>query len=52
MTSTISSLAHESRSFAPSPDFAAAANVTAAAYERAGLDRLGFWAEQARRLTW
>ncbi|MEE4547024.1 AMP-binding protein, partial [Streptomyces sp. V4-01] len=28
------------------------ANVTAAAYEQASADRLGFWAEQARRLAW
>jgi acetyl-CoA synthetase len=30
----------------------AGANVSVEAYERAGVDRLGFWAEQARRLEW
>lgn len=28
------------------------ANLTASAYEAAAADRLGFWAEQAHRLTW
>jgi len=38
--------------FAPSPVFAAQANVTAEAYARAAADPLGFWAEQATRLQW
>src|SRR5947209_3671474 len=42
----------EGRSFPPPEQLAASANVTAEAYERAARDRLGFWAEQARRLTW
>ncbi|MFK0173695.1 AMP-binding protein, partial [Streptomyces sp. NPDC090306] len=42
----------EERRFAPPADLAAHANVTAEAYERAEADRLGFWAEQARRLSW
>lgn len=33
-------------------DLASNANVTAEAYEQAKADRLGFWAEQARRLSW
>src|SRR5919199_2455462 len=42
----------EGRSFPPPQELAAQANVTAEAYEQADRDRLGFWAEQARRLTW
>ena len=33
-------------------ELAAAANVTAQAYEQAREDRVGFWETQARRLTW
>src|SRR5215212_4046779 len=43
---------HETRRFAPPPQLAADANVTADAYEEAERDRLGFWAKQAERLTW
>ncbi|MDS1270026.1 acetate--CoA ligase [Lipingzhangella sp. LS1_29] len=42
----------ESRSFPPPAELAAHANVQADAYARAAADRLGFWEEQARRLTW
>jgi acetyl-CoA synthetase len=49
---TLSNLLHETRRFPPPADFAAAANVTADAYRVAAADRLGFWAEQARRLSW
>jgi acetyl-CoA synthetase len=49
---TLSNLLHENRRFDPPADLAAAANLTAEAYERADADRLGFWAEQAERLTW
>ena len=52
MTDTISNLSHESRSFPPSEAFAAQANLGADAYERASADRLAFWAEAAKRLTW
>ncbi|MEU4315505.1 acetate--CoA ligase [Nocardia sp. NPDC024068] len=38
--------------YPPSAEFAAAANVDAAVYERAAQDRDGFWAEQADRLHW
>ncbi|MGC0422183.1 acetate--CoA ligase [Embleya sp. AB8] len=48
----LSNLLREERRFAPPPALAAGANVTAEAYERAAADRLGFWAEQARRLDW
>jgi len=49
---TLSNLLQENRRFEPPSDLAAAANVTAADYERADADQLGFWAEQAERLTW
>ncbi|MGW5334138.1 acetate--CoA ligase [Streptomyces bauhiniae] len=49
---SLANLLKEERRFAPPADLAANANVTAEAYERAAADRLGFWAEQARRLSW
>lgn len=49
---SLANLLKEERRFAPPADLAAHANVTAAAYEQAAADRLGFWAEQARRLAW
>ncbi|MFE6743700.1 acetate--CoA ligase [Streptomyces tubercidicus] len=49
---SLSNLLKEERRFPPPADLAAHANVTAAAYEQAAADRLGFWAEQAKRLSW
>ncbi len=49
---SLANLLREERRFPPPADLAANANVTAEAYEQAKADRLGFWAEQARRLTW
>ncbi|MET9958837.1 acetate--CoA ligase [Streptomyces sp. NPDC006326] len=49
---SLANLLKEERRFAPPADLAAAANVTQAAYSEAEADRLGFWATQARRLTW
>ncbi|MBL1095136.1 acetate--CoA ligase [Streptomyces coffeae] len=49
---SLANLLREERRFAPPAELAASANVTAEAYKRAKADRLGFWAEQARRLTW
>ncbi|WP_103500838.1 MULTISPECIES: acetate--CoA ligase [unclassified Streptomyces] len=49
---SLANLMSEERSFPPPPALAAEANVTASAYEAADEDRLGFWAEQARRLSW
>ena len=49
---TLSNLSRETRRFEPPADLAAGANVTAEAYERAKADRLGYWEEQAGRLTW
>ncbi|MET4137298.1 acetyl-CoA synthetase [Pseudarthrobacter sp. PvP090] len=46
-------LSQEDRKFAPSPEFAANAVVTAADYAEADADRPAFWAKQARELlTW
>ena len=49
---SLANLLKEERRFPPPADLAANANVTAAAYEQAAADRLGFWAEQAGRLSW
>jgi acetyl-CoA synthetase len=49
---TLANLLSEDRTFPPSSEFAAQANVTAAAYEEAAADRLAFWEAQARRLDW
>ena len=38
--------------YPPSPEFAAHANGTADLYWEADVDRLGFWAKQAARLSW
>ncbi len=48
----LSNLLHEDRAFAPTPEFAAEANATAAMYDAADADRLAFWAEQAGHLAW
>ncbi len=49
---SLANLLKEERRFAPPAELAANANVTAEAYEQAAADRLGFWATQAKRLTW
>ncbi|GAA2150203.1 acetate--CoA ligase [Actinomadura napierensis] len=49
---TLSNLLQETRSFPPPAELAAAANVTAEAYDEAAADRLGYWAKQAERLAW
>ncbi|MFL4479617.1 acetate--CoA ligase [Paeniglutamicibacter sp. ORCA_105] len=52
-TPTLDNLSHETRSFAPSAEFAANAIGTSAQSEAAAADRLGYWADQARKtLTW
>ena len=48
----LEALLQEDREFPPPPALAAAANVSADAFDEAAADRLGFWAEQARRLSW
>jgi acetyl-CoA synthetase len=49
---SLANLMTEKRRFAPPAEVAANANVTSEAYAAAAADRLGFWAEQARRLAW
>ena len=48
----LSNLLHENRRFPPPADLAANANVTAETYAAAEADFEGFWAEQAKRLSW
>jgi len=52
MSETLENLLQENRQFPPPDALAANANVTAAAYDEAAADRLGFWEAQARRLSW
>jgi acetyl-CoA synthetase len=52
MSETLENLYSETRQFPPPEALAADANVKADAYERAQADRIAFWEEQARRLTW
>jgi acetyl-CoA synthetase len=47
-----SALSPETAVFPPPVELARAANLTAEAYERAAEDRLGFWREQAERISW
>ncbi len=49
---SISNLLSETRTFAPTPEFAEAANVKGSSYEEAAKDRLAFWERQAERLDW
>ena len=52
MNETLSNLLVEDRTFAPSPEFAAAANADATLYHQAEADRLAFWDAQAENLQW
>jgi len=49
---SIENLSQENRLFPPSPAFAAQANAKLDLYAHADKDRLAFWEEQARELTW
>ena len=49
---SLENLLSEDRTFPPSAEFAAQANATAQLYELAEQDRLAFWDEQAKALTW
>ena len=42
----------ETRSFPPSPEFAAQANAQPSIYDEADADHLAYWRDQANRLTW
>ena len=48
----IESLSADERRFPPPPALAAQANVTEATFTAAAGDEVGFWAEQAHRLSW
>ena len=52
VSDSIENLSVENRTFAPSADFAAQANVDATLYAHADKDRLAFWEEQASALQW
>ena len=49
-TSTLDNLSHETRAFAPSAEFVANAIGKPEQYEAANADRLGYWAETARKV--
>jgi acetyl-CoA synthetase len=49
---SIENLSQENRLFPPSPEFAAQSNAKPDLYASAESDRLAFWEEQARELTW
>ncbi|MCW2541588.1 MAG: acs [Frankiales bacterium] len=48
----LSNLLHEERRFPPPAELTANANYGAEAYAAAATDRLGFWDDKARRLSW
>ena len=50
--SSLENLSHEDRTFPPSAEFTAQANVQASIYQEAAEDRLAFWAKQAEYLHW
>ncbi len=52
MTESLSNLLSENRTFAPTPEFAAAANAKPEIYDEAERDRLKFWEKQAEVLHW
>ena len=52
MTESLSNLLSENRTFAPSKEFAEAANAKVDLYDQAEKDRLAFWEEQAGKLHW
>jgi acetyl-CoA synthetase len=52
MTESLSNLLSENRTFAPTPEFAAAANAKPEIYDEAERDRLKFWEKQASELHW
>jgi len=52
MNEALSNLGSETRTFAPSPEFAAQANVNSDIYQEADRDYLAFWEKQAENLYW
>ena len=49
---SLENLLSEDRLFPPSAEFAAQANAKPELYDKAEKDRLAFWDEQAKQLTW
>ena len=52
MSDALDNLGQENRTFAPSLEFAAAANAKGDLFESAAKDRLAFWESQASQLHW
>ena len=52
MTSTISTLQSEARTYPPPPEFAARPTSDREAFDRAEADPVAFWEDAARRLDW
>jgi acetyl-CoA synthetase len=52
MNEALSNLGSENRTFAPSKEFAAQANVKSDIYQEADRDYLAFWEKQAENLYW
>lgn len=52
MSNTTATQTGAPSAYPPPADFAANANATSDLYDAAEADRLGFWAEQANRLSW
>jgi acetyl-CoA synthetase len=52
MNEALSNLGSENRTFAPSPEFVAQANVNSDIYQEADRDYLAFWEKQAENLYW
>ena len=51
-TESLENLSTENRSFAPTPEFSAAANAQPDIYAKAEADGVTFWEQQADALTW
>ncbi len=51
-TESLENLSTENRSFAPTPEFSAAANAQPDIYAKAKAEGVAFWEQQAEALTW
>ena len=49
---SLSNLLAEDRTFRPSEEFIAQANINNSAYKESEVDRIAFWEKQAKRLDW
>ena len=52
MSGAIENLFHENRRFPPDEALRASSNATPEIYQKAAIDRLNFWVEEARELAW